>query len=206
MTYLYKRKMPRETHRVEDKQMWEFIFSSQGLMAYPRIEHKARRVCPRRMWSRWQCFQTSNLQNCDGITLLLEATQARELRHSKSRKLIFLLYSSLCPGGYVLLLVFVLPWNERIICFWYTTHGSGHRKRWLFNNCWVNHKISLYKNEFERYLVIASCLPFYYPNRFKSPQGQELLSIFVSFLNARQCLEMAMDLQSHLPASQTFRH
>lgn len=49
--------------------------------------------------------------------------------------------------------------------------------------------------------MIASCLLFYNPNRFKFSQGQELLSIFVSFLIARLCSETAMALQPHSLAS-----
>lgn len=51
MTYVYKRKMARETHRVEDKQMWEFVSFSQGMSridGYLRIEDKGKKESAQR--------------------------------------------------------------------------------------------------------------------------------------------------------------
>lgn len=197
--------MAWETHRVEEKQMWESVSFSQGMSridGHLRTEDKGKKESAQRECDPVDRVFRLLISRTGAESLCCEATQARELCHSRSRKLIFLFCPLLRLSGYTPLLVFVFPWKVvlRIICARHTMQGSDLRKQWLCNNCWVSHTIPPYKNEFERYLVIASCLPFYNPNRFKSPKAKSC-SVFVSFLIARQCLETAGALQPHFLAS-----
>lgn len=169
--------MAWEAHRAEDKQMWGSVSFSRGMSrtdGYLTTEDKGEKESAQRECDPVDRAFRLLISRTGAEYLCCEATQARELCHSRSRKLIFLFCPLLRLSGYTPLLVFVFPWKVvlRVICARHTMQGSDLRKqRCAIIAGWTT-RSPPYKNEFERYVVIASCLPFYNPNRFKSPKAK----------------------------------